>query len=852
VTPHRSLRALLVDVPPAHAAVLQRALAEAGWRMDHEHAGGADGLTAALQRRGWNAVLYGGDGDGAVPARKALALVRLADPHLPFLAVSPHVHAGDLRAVVRGLDADVAVVPDPARLPDALARAMDATKLRRRVGGAHKLLVAQQAITDAIAAGLETDALAAHVLATLGETLGWSCGAVWRPAGDGLLRCAGTWHAGARPEVAALAEAARDTVFAPGQGLPGRVYAFRRPSWVPDVGRDGSEPRAGRAIRAGLMTAVAFPIAHGDVCAGVIEFFSRGINEPNGEVSALFATVGGQLAHYLERREHDRRPLDDRRLRRMLDATGAHIAVLDGEGRVRLAGASTCAALRRDEAELLGAGWAELTVPEAGRAAFATALAAAADAPARLEHPLGEDPRPVRWRLARVDGGEPLVLLAGEPPATPSTDRVTGLADRAALEAGTADAVDRARAAGTALAMVRIDVDDLRLVNDSLGRASGDALLRELAARLQAALPEAALLARPGGDELIALLDDVGGAEAQRRAQVALDALAEPVELGGTSVRVSPSAGIATYPDDAADGGELIARAERAAHRAKQVRRGSSAAYAPGDTARIETLSTAAGLHRALERGELELHWQPIHALRTGALVALEALLRWNHPERGLIPPAAFIPVAEQTGVIEALGDWVVASVCAQQVAWAARGLRPQLSFNVSPTQLRAADFTTRVAGHLRASGADASRLTVELTESSTLEDPTRAEPLVRELHALGLRIALDDFGSGYSSLSRLRELPVSTLKIDRAFLRDVPERREAAAVVTAILQLARALGRTAVAEGVETEAQRAFLAEQGCPLAQGFYFGRPVPAAAAERLMAAPPVSSAPACPTA
>src|SRR4051794_4872269 len=349
--------------------------------MDGEHAEGADGLTAALQHRGWNAVLYGGDGSGAVPARKALALVRLADPHLPFLAVSPYVHAGDLAAVVRGLDADVAVVPDPARLPAALARAMDATKLRRRVGGAHRLLTAQQAITDAIAAGLADDRLASHVLATLGETLGWSVGAVWRPAPDGLLRCAGTWHAGSRPEVAALAEAARETVFAPGQGLPGRVYAFRRPSWVADVGRDGSEPRAGRAIRAGLMTGVAFPIAHGDHCAGVIEFFSRGINEPNAEVSALFATVGGQLAQYLERRNDENRPgLDDDRLRRVLDATGAFVAVLDADGRVRLAGASTCRALDAGEPELIGRAWAEL-VPVGGGEVVAAALAAGHSGP---------------------------------------------------------------------------------------------------------------------------------------------------------------------------------------------------------------------------------------------------------------------------------------------------------------------------------------------------------------------------------------------------------------------------------------------------------------------------------------
>jgi EAL domain-containing protein (putative c-di-GMP-specific phosphodiesterase class I) len=195
-----------------------------------------------------------------------------------------------------------------------------------------------------------------------------------------------------------------------------------------------------------------------------------------------------------------------------------------------------------------------------------------------------------------------------------------------------------------------------------------------------------------------------------------------------------------------------------------------------------------------------------------------------------MVSPAEFIPVAEQTGLIDAIGDWVLEAVCAQQVAWAERGLRPDISFNVSPSQLRRGDFLERVHERIALPGVDPSRLTVELTESSTLEDPALAETVIRELHALGLRIALDDFGTGYSSLSRLRELPVSTLKIDRSFLRDVPERPEAAAVVTAILQLALALGRTAVAEGVESEAQRAFLAAEGCPLAQGFLLGAPSP----------------------
>jgi EAL domain-containing protein (putative c-di-GMP-specific phosphodiesterase class I)/PAS domain-containing protein len=669
VRPYRSLRALLVDVPPAHGRIIVRAMEEAGWRLRIEHADGTDQLTAALQRRGWGAVLYGGDGPRAVPARKALALVRLADPHLPFLAVSPYVHAGDLAAVVRGLDGAAAVVPDPAELPRALRRALDSTRLRRRVGGAHRFLLAQQAVTDHVAAGLEPAELLERTLATLGETLGWSCGAVWRPSQDGSeLHCAATWHAAsASPEVAALADASSRTVLAAGQSLPGRVWAFRRPAWVADLG--ASEPRAATARRAGLMTATAFPIAIADQCAGVLEFFSHGITEPNPEVSAMFATVGSQLAQYLER--HFGAAVDG--TRRWLDAAEAPLLALDPDGRVLLANQNACALAGRSEQELLGTDWVDAAVPVAERDAVRAALLGGV----RAEHVVGGD-RLVSWQLTTLSEG---------------------------------DGVLGTWATGT--------------------------------------------------------------------------------------VREAPAAG-----------------------------------------------SLEARLRRALAADELRLHFQPIFALGSGSLVGLEALLRWDDPVHGPVSPAEFIPLAEESGLIDALGDWVLSAVCAQQVAWAARGMTPHISFNVSPSQLRRGDFVARVRERIGAPGVDPGRLTVELTESSTLEDPALAETLVRELHALGLRIALDDFGTGYSSLSRLGELPVSILKIDRAFLRGVPERADAAAVVTAILQLASALGRTAVAEGVETEAQRAFLTREGCPLAQGFLLAAPAPPEVVEGLMAAPVLS--------
>jgi PAS domain S-box-containing protein len=371
----------MVDVPESYAALLATNMAEAGWRMDSEHAGGAEELSAALARRGWNAVLYGGDGQDAVPARKALALTRLADPHLPFVAVSPNVRRGDLSSIVRGLDDAAMVISDPRELAPRLGKELDAARLRRRVGSAHHLLLAQQAIADHLAAGYEPMTLCERVLATLGETLGWSLGTVWRPSDEqSVLRATAVWHAAcASTELREFAEQTREERYAPGQGMPGRVWAFRRPSWVPDVSRDTRTARSTGAMRAGLMTAIAFPLAVGDDCEGVIEFLTTGVHEPNGEISAMFATVGAQLAQYLDRRreeqaESSRLHAQLDRTRGFLDAAGALILVLDNDGCVLLANARACAVVGLDEAEMIGRDWFSLAVPKGGRPAARTAF----------------------------------------------------------------------------------------------------------------------------------------------------------------------------------------------------------------------------------------------------------------------------------------------------------------------------------------------------------------------------------------------------------------------------------------------------------------------------------------------
>jgi PAS domain S-box-containing protein len=412
----------MVDVPESYASLLATHMAEAGWQMDREHADGADALSAALARRGWNAVLYGGDEPDAVPARKALALVRQADPHLPFVAVSPNVRRGDLSSVIRGLDDAAMVISNPKELAPRLTKELDAARLRRRVGSAHHLLLAQQTIADHLAAGLDSEVLCERVLATLGETLSWSVGTIWRPSDEySLLRPAAVWHApGASAEVLEFAELTRESRYAPGQGIPGRVWAFRRPSWVSDLSRDARTERSTSAMRAGLMTSVAFPLAIGDDCDGVIEFFTNGVNEPNGEISAMFATVGAQLAQYLDRRRREQAEsvrlhaqLD--RTRGYLDAAGALIVVLDREGRVLLANARACSVVGLEEPEMIGNDWFSIAVPKGGRpaarAAFEQLVSGEADGLGhRLPSAEGQR-RAVAWHGTVLDDDGGVLML---------------------------------------------------------------------------------------------------------------------------------------------------------------------------------------------------------------------------------------------------------------------------------------------------------------------------------------------------------------------------------------------------------------------------------------------------------
>jgi diguanylate cyclase (GGDEF)-like protein len=410
-------------------------------------------------------------------------------------------------------------------------------------------------------------------------------------------------------------------------------------------------------------------------------------------------------------------------------------------------------------------------------------------------------------------------------------DPLTGLPNRALLDEHLAVALAAARRGRRQLGLAFIDLDQFKLVNDSLGHAAGDELLREVARRLDGARRAGDLLARPGGDEFLVVLCDVDGeAGALAAVERLLDALRVPLHLGEVELQIDASAGVSLFPRDAADPDALARHADAAMYQAK-ARACGVALYAPSADDPLARLSLAARLRRAAERDELELHFQPIVRLADRGVLGVEGLLRWRDPERGLVAPAAFIPVAEETGVIDALGEWALRTTCAQAVAWEAEGLLPNIGLNVSPRQLRSPAFAERFAGEVARHGLDPRRLVIELTESAWTVEPDRTLPVLDALRAAGFPLALDDFGVGASSLARLLELPVAVMKIDRAFLCRVPGDARARAVVSAILALAEATGCDVVAEGVETTAQEAFLLEQGCRLVQGFGLWRPLPA---------------------
>ncbi|MGA2925017.1 MAG: EAL domain-containing protein [Solirubrobacteraceae bacterium] len=424
---------------------------------------------------------------------------------------------------------------------------------------------------------------------------------------------------------------------------------------------------------------------------------------------------------------------------------------------------------------------------------------------------------------------------------TERADQLTGLANRAAMLAHIERALGRSRP----VCVMYVDLDDFKLVNDTLGHAAGDELLCHVAAAMQRQAQAGDLVGRQGGDEFV-----FAAVEPERIDRLAADlrtAITTPVALQGVEVSAGASIGIAVSPTDGNCTADLLERADAAMYEAKrsgrnEIRRWRPAQSRNRDCARA-SLEFTKELPEAIERDELVLHWQPLVTVCEQSVVGVEALVRWRHPERGLLYPDAFLPFAHRTGLITEVDAWVASALARQRRQWHAQGLDPYVGFNLAPQFARRHDALGSLLGRLTAGGLDLEHVTIELSEGQTLREDPELVKFVRGLHEAGVTISLDDFGRAYSSLNRLRDVPARWVKLHRGFLQQVPEDPIACRVLSAVLDLVRALQFDYIVEGVECERQRVWLDQQGVWIAQGLLLGMPVQAEQLyDRLRASPP----------
>lgn len=441
--------------------------------------------------------------------------------------------------------------------------------------------------------------------------------------------------------------------------------------------------------------------------------------------------------------------------------------------------------------------------------------------------------RSIRYAIERKKAEERLAYLS-------QYDPMTGLANRVLFQDRLRQAMARAERDGSMVALIFLNLDRFKSFNDAFGHHFGDELLKVVAGRLEDRAREGDTVARLGSDEFGIILEDLS--EAQAAAQVARgisEKLSEPVALGGQEVFVTASMGIAVRPPSGAD--SVMKDANAALQRAKELGRANYQFFSPEmNVQAFERLAFESSLRRALERGEFHIHYQPQVELASGRIVGAEALLRWYHPDLGLISPAKFIPVLEDTGLIVPVGEWLIEETCREARAWRDAGLpAPRVAVNLSPRQFRSRNLAHVISAALTRENLEPFCLELEITESLLMEDTEESDARLNALKAeRGLRVAIDDFGTGYSSLAYLKRFPIDVLKVDRSFVRGMDGDPDAAAIISAIIGLAHNLRLKVIAEGVETAAQLARLRELDCDQAQGFYFSRPLPAGDFARLL--------------
>lgn len=784
-----------------------------------------------------------------------------------------------------GREFPVELAPWPVRVGDQLqchAFLHDISERRRQAQWVKAL---ETTVANLMVSEHFSDA-APRVLAAVCDALDWQLGLLWLEC-DERLCCEAWWHDASLPstELLHVSQAAR---FALGQGLPGRVWDSGEPRWVEDVSRDPSYTRAEATLASGLRGSLAFPITRGQEVLGVIELLSTVVHPPDEDLLQKLSSLGSLLGEFLRREKAERASEDDREfLGAVLDNISESIVACDAHGVLNLFNRTARELHKLPSLPIEADRWAvqyDLYEPDGTtplRTERIPLVRALAGEPVNDEEMVvvvrGAAPRTVVCNGQRLETATGRMLGAvvamhdvterkqAEQRLTQLAhfDQLTNLPNRVLFHETLAKTLQPSTIdAEWCVALLLIDLDNFKQVNDTLGHASGDDLLRQVAERLTENLWVRDTVGRLGGDEFGAILVIQGGP--RRAAAVAaklVRALQAPFVLGEAEAVVTASIGIALFPDDGANAQMLMKYADIAMYEAKKAGRNTYRFYTGQMNDRLlARMEMEGALRRALEGGEFMLHYQPKLLLGNGCWAGVEALLRWNRPGHGLVSPAEFVPLLEETGLIIPVGHWVIEEACRQIAAWIPRIGPVRVAVNLSAQQLMR-DAAVRDSAGLVSMGYPAaeaaggllavvrerldrypearSLLDFEITESTLMHQGPGVVEQLRELKQLGAGISIDDFGTGYSSLAYLKRFPIDQVKIDRGFVGDVSRNDDDAAIVQAIISLAHNLRLDVVAEGVENVDQLAFLRERGCDQVQGFHVARPMPADDIERLFA-------------
>lgn len=711
-------------------------------------------------------------------------------------------------------------------------------------------------------------------LERLCQHTGWQLGHALTVSAEGALSSGNVWHSTAAQDgrfdqfrfAATAVEPADDS------DLAGRAWASGQVVWIPVLDANEDSPRVRAALSAGLHGGCALPVLSGQRVLAVLEFYTTEAPTPSPQLTELLTQIGIQLGRVFER-AHSRDALcsSEAHTQRILDSANEAFVAMNSSGRITDWNAAAQATFGWSRAEVLDRTVSEMIVPPAYREAhnrgFKRFVATGQGhvIGQRIEitglHRDGHE-FPIElthWALAEDEGWSFYAFIrdiserkVAEAKLTHRAlhDSLTGLPNRTHLLEWLRAALSRHERSHGELALLFLDLDRFKRINDSLGHRAGDEVLVAVSARLRTAVRPTDMVARLASDEfVIACADLPGEQDARRTAERLLDALREPIQLNDDSVFVSASIGVA-LAGDACDGNSvhdadgLLAAADNAMYRAKLSGRGHFEVF-DNVVSRNEAVKrhTETELRRALEGDQFRLYYQPQFSITTGDVVGVEALIRWEHPERGLLGPGAFVDLAEESGLIVPIGQWVISEACRQARAW--QDERPgggalEVSVNLSGRQLAQSDLIPFIAATVARAGFDPDRIRFgcEVTESVLMSDPEAAAERLRELRELGVTLSIDDFGTGYSSLAYLKRFPASTLKIDRSFVMGVDSDPTDHAIIRSVIELAHGLGLSVVAEGIETPEQLRVLGDLRADTAQGFLFERPQPPEALHGLL--------------